>query len=94
MAPSPITEDYYMILEVQQDATPDQITKSYRRLALKLHPDRNAEAGSTQAFQLVSPSDLLRPDNIQGHLLVDRYEVQHEYFIETKLCSSARPTRH
>jgi hypothetical protein len=94
MAPSPVTEDYYMILEVQHDATPDQITKSYRRLALKLHPDRNAEAGSTQAFQLVSPSDLLRPENIQGHLLVDLYEVQHECFSDTKLCSSARPTRH
>ena len=56
MAPSPITEDYYMILEVQQNATSDQITKAYRRLALKLHPDRSAEGGSTQAFQLVSDS--------------------------------------
>jgi curved DNA-binding protein CbpA len=54
MAPSPITEDYYMILEVQQNATPEQIAKSYRRLALKLHPDRKAEGGSTQAFQSVS----------------------------------------
>lgn len=43
-----------MILEVQQNATSDQITKAYRRLALKLHPDRSAEGGSTQAFQLVS----------------------------------------
>ena len=54
MAPSAITEDYYAILEVQQNATSEQITKSYRRLALKLHPDRKAEGGSTQAFQLVS----------------------------------------
>lgn len=54
MAPSAITEDYYAILEVQQNATSEQITKSYRRLALKLHPDRKAEGGSMQAFQLVS----------------------------------------
>ena len=56
MAPSPITEDYYAILCVQQDATSDQIKKSYHRLALKLHPDRKAEGGSTQAFQIVSES--------------------------------------
>ena len=56
MAPLPITEDYYAILCVQQDATSDQIKKSYYRLALKLHPDKKAEGGSTQAFQLVSES--------------------------------------
>lgn len=53
MAPPPTAEDYYAVLEVNQDATPEEITKSYRQLALKLHPDRNAEGGSTQAFQLV-----------------------------------------
>jgi curved DNA-binding protein CbpA len=42
-----------MILEVVQTATPEQITKSYRRLALKLHPDRNAKHNATEAFQLV-----------------------------------------
>ena len=54
MAPPPITEDYYLVLEVSQTATLEQIIKSYRRLALKVHPDRNAKDGATQAFQLVS----------------------------------------
>jgi len=94
MAPSPVTEDYYKVLEIQFDATPDQISKAYRRLALKLHPDRNAEAGSTQAFQLVGQtSDLIQSGNIQDHLLVDQYEVKHESCSNTRLCSSARPTR-
>jgi curved DNA-binding protein CbpA len=55
MAPVPITEDYYMILEVEQTATPELITQSYRRLALKVHPDRNRDAkhDTTEAFQLV-----------------------------------------
>ncbi|RFU31682.1 hypothetical protein B7463_g4645, partial [Scytalidium lignicola] len=53
MAPAPITEDYYMILEVVQNATPEQITQSYKRLALKVHPDRNTNHDATEAFQRV-----------------------------------------
>lgn len=36
MTLTPITEDYYMILGVEQTATPELIVSSYRRLALKL----------------------------------------------------------
>jgi curved DNA-binding protein CbpA len=50
MAQPTITEDYYSTLEVDQTATPELITRAYRRLALKLHPDRG---GSTHAFQLL-----------------------------------------
>jgi len=53
MAPTPITEDYYMVLEVVQTATCKEISQSYKRLALKLHPDRNAKHDATEAFQLV-----------------------------------------
>lgn len=33
--------DYYEILGLQRDATPDLIKKAYRQAALKHHPDRN-----------------------------------------------------
>jgi len=42
-----------MVLEVGQTAALDQIITSYRRLALKLHPDRNPKHDTTEAFQLV-----------------------------------------
>lgn len=36
-----VKRDYYEILEVSRDANGDVIKKSYRRLAVKFHPDKN-----------------------------------------------------
>ena len=36
--------DYYTILGVDRDATPEVIRKSYKRLTFKYHPDRGGDA--------------------------------------------------
>lgn len=36
-------KNYYQILDISHDASPEDIKKTFRRLALRYHPDRNPE---------------------------------------------------
>ena len=53
MAKAIFTEDYYAILEVSQFASLESIRESYKKLALKFHPDKNREESATSDFQLL-----------------------------------------
>lgn len=43
-------KDYYEILGVPRNTTPEQLRKAYRDAALLLHPDRNVNPGDTEKF--------------------------------------------
>jgi len=41
-------EDYYKLLNVAKNASDSEIKKSYRRKAMKFHPDRNTNDPSAE----------------------------------------------
>jgi len=71
--------DYYDVLEVEKNASIDQIKKAYRKLALKYHPDRNpgnkpAEEKfkeASEAHEVLSDSQKRRQYDLFGHAGVD-----------------------
>jgi molecular chaperone DnaJ len=46
--------DYYEVLGVEKNAPVEDIKKSYRKLAMKYHPDQNKEPGAEEKFKELS----------------------------------------
>lgn len=67
--------DYYEILGVNRDASDEEIKKSYRKLAMKYHPDRNPDSKESEdkfkeakeAYEMLSEPDKRRAYDAHGH---------------------------
>ena len=68
--------DYYEILEVDRNASAEEIKKAYRKLALKYHPDRNpGDAEAEEKFKLINEAYQVLSDQ-EKRALYDRYGKQ------------------
>ncbi|MEN0020455.1 MAG: molecular chaperone DnaJ [Planctomycetota bacterium] len=71
----PATRDYYEVLGVDKSADADEIKRSYRRLAMKYHPDRNPDDAEAEAkfkeaaaaYEVLSDADKRKRYDQFGH---------------------------
>ncbi|KAB2037201.1 hypothetical protein ERO13_A02G126800v2 [Gossypium hirsutum] len=85
------SKDYYKILEVDYDATDENIRLSYRKLALKWHPDKHkGDSAVTAKFQEINEAYnvLIDPDkrfeyDLTGIYEIDKYTLR-EYLARFK----------
>lgn len=67
--------DYYEVLEVERNATADDIKKAYRKCAMQHHPDRNPGdkkseekfKEATEAYQVLADAEKRRAYDQYGH---------------------------
>ena len=62
-----MAKDYYKILGINHDASPEEIKKAYRRLAHQYHPDR--PGGNEQRFKEIS----------EAYQILSNQEKRHQY---------------
>ncbi|WNY28738.1 Chaperone protein DnaJ [Methanimicrococcus stummii] len=79
--------DYYEILGVSKDASDDEIKKTYRKLAMKYHPDKNDSPEAEEKFKEISEAYAVLSDSEKrasydkfGHAGFDSQYSQEDIF--------------
>ena len=77
--------DYYEILSVEKSASVDEVKKSYRKLAMQYHPDKNPDnkeaedkfKEATEAYEVLSDADKRARYDRFGHQGVKQNDYGH-----------------
>src|SRR3990170_416714 len=66
-------QDYYKVLGVERNASPDDVKKAFRKLAMKYHPDRNPnDPDSEKKFKEINEANDVLSDE-QKRAAYDRF---------------------
>src|SRR5450432_1571786 len=80
----PVTKrDYYEVLSVSREATGEEIKRSYRKLAVKFHPDKNPDDASAEerfkelgeAYDVLMDADKRAAYDRYGHAAFAQFSV-------------------
>lgn len=83
------TKDYYRILGVEKTSSAEEIKRAYKKLSLKVHPDKNKAPGSDEAFKKLSKAFMCLSDDTSRRQydhtdLVDQYEYNQQHNVRQR----------
>lgn len=70
-------KDYYDVLGLSKTATPEEIKKAYKRMAIKFHPDKNHSKHAEDAFKKISQAYQVLSD-AEKRKFYDTYGTEEE----------------
>jgi len=72
-------KDYYKILELEASAKLGDVKKSYKRLALKWHPDRNNDPGAEEMFKTIAEAYEVLSDDEKREIYDKNNDVEFNF---------------
>ena len=73
-------KNYYSVLGLDSSATPEEVKKAYRKLAIKWHPDKNNSPEATEKFKEITEAynKITNPDS--NEIEIDVNEIFNSFF--------------
>lgn len=77
-------DDYYNVLELNRNASLDEIRKSFRTLALRYHPDKNKNSESKEKFMKIveayeTLSDVIGKRNYDESITIKKDSPKYDF---------------